>query len=187
MKQIVLSNNKGVALVDDADYSYLMGYKWHLCISRKGSCYAIRSLYNNGKSSSISMHSQIYGFAEPVDRDRSSGRNTIIIDHINENGLDNRRGNLRLCTRKLNSHNRSRPGTASGYLGVTKSSTPNKWISQVTHEGKKYYLGTFDCRHEAGAVALAKKQELYGDFCPDTIGDGSPEACKNYKGVVNVN
>lgn len=70
------------------------------------------------------------------------------IDHINMNRLDNRRCNLRACSRSENmANNRKR--------GITKSPTPGKWIAQVTVNYKNIYLGT----HDTEALALSAVRE----------------------------
>lgn len=90
MREIALTRGQ-VAIVDYADYEMLMGYKWYLHTSRK-SKYA--ATWNDGKNTR--MHRIILGISDPK----------IIVDHINGNGLDNRRHNLRLCTVQQNNWNR---------------------------------------------------------------------------------
>ena len=64
-----------------------------------------------------------------------------MIDHINGNGLDNRRSNLRICTHTQNQANRRlSKNNTSGYKGVWWSGINNKWISVIAYQNKDYYF-----------------------------------------------
>jgi hypothetical protein len=87
------SRNTGlVALVDDADYDWLSQWNWTaISTHRKNGGYAVRM--ENQKM--ILMHRQILDAPEGAE-----------VDHINGNGLDNRRSNLRFATRRQGQANR---------------------------------------------------------------------------------
>lgn len=75
--------------------------------------------------------------------------NDKIIDHINNNPLDNRIDNLRLNSASGNSHNRNKlNNTSSKYIGVTWDKNRKKWLSQINNN-KHYNLGRFDTELEA--------------------------------------
>lgn len=86
------------------------------------------------------------------------------IDHINGNKLDNRRSNLRICSRADNSHNigphLSR--NKSGFKGVSKRN--NKWRAGIYTKGRSFHLGYFHTAKEAAKVYDQKAQELWGEF-----------------------
>lgn len=72
----------------------------------------------------------------------------IVVDHINRDGLDNRKINLRLCTQKENIRNsKLYKNNSSGYKGI--SFIRNKWRSRIFIEGKDKHLGLFDTLEEA--------------------------------------
>lgn len=85
------------------------------------------------------------------------------IDHINGDRKDNRLTNLRLVSKSQNQRNR-KPNSVSlsKYKGVYKSKTIGSWISSITFEGKRYYLGTFNCETSA-AIAYNKKSKELND------------------------
>jgi len=85
------------------------------------------------------------------------------IDHINCNGLDNRKSNLRLATQAENMRNRKRQkNNTSGYKGVRKAR--KGWRAAIDHEGVKYQLGTFSTAETAHAAYCAAAQRLHGSF-----------------------
>lgn len=86
-----------------------------------------------------------------------------IIDHINNNVLDNRKENLRIVTYKQNAMNRSsRKNSLSKYVGVTK--TNNKWTSYINVNNKKIYLGQFDDEIEAAKVRDIATKKYFGEY-----------------------
>lgn len=91
--------------------------------------------------------------------------NTIHIDHINGNKLDNRKSNLRFCSNQQNSFNRNIGTTnKSGYKGVSWNKQCNKWHSQITHNYKTINLGYYNNIIDAVKVYNDKALELFGEF-----------------------
>lgn len=83
-----------------------------------------------------------------------------IVDHINQNILDNRKINLRIVDRSENSRNReAKKNGTSIYKGVFKKR--NKWIAQIRINGKTTHLGTFETELEAGQAYNKKYIEIY--------------------------
>ena len=89
----------------------------------------------------------------------------MVIDHINHNGLDNRRENLRICTRAENSRNRGKQkNNTSGYKGVCWYKRDKKWRAQIKKDSKKIHIGYFDIIEDAARAYDAKAKELFGEF-----------------------
>src|SRR4051812_35760807 len=103
MKYITLTQNKQ-AIVDDEDYEWLKQWKWTF-----DGRYAQRNLYANGGKKKLYMHRLIMG-----------ANKRQLIDHINQDRLDNQRNNLRFANKSVNGFNRGLPNNnTSGFKGVT--------------------------------------------------------------------
>lgn len=86
------------------------------------------------------------------------------VDHINHNGLDNRKENLRFVTQAQNQQNRrSSRNSSSQYKGVRWHKGNKKWEAEIEHEGKRNYLGYFTCEHQAALAYNKKALELWGE------------------------
>lgn len=133
MKKIALTQNQ-FALVDDEDYEFLNQWKWHAHKPGK-TFYALRSIQQNGKRTTIRMHRVI------AERMGIKG----MADHKNRNGLDNQRNNLRSATHKQNCENKSlSKRNTSGHMGVTWDKYDLKWSADIGHNGQVFHLGLFD-------------------------------------------
>jgi hypothetical protein len=138
-KQIPLT--KGLfAIIDDEDYERISSLSWRAKTGWSGITYAIES-GNPWRS----MHRFIMEC--PFDK---------MIDHINKNGLDNRRCNLRITTNSGNQHNRA------GVKGYRFDSIREKWRARITIDHKQIELGFFDTEEEA-ANAYREAKATYHD------------------------
>jgi hypothetical protein len=151
VRYIPLTQGK-YAIVDAEDYERVSRYKW--CLSRSGNqLYAQRR--SHGKT--IRMHQFIMNPPKGM-----------VVDHIDGNGLNNRRSNLRICTRRQNGWNlrrRKRPGAPSQYVGVYPyKDRPGKWYVKVQCRGEVTNLGPFDSDIEAARARDRKARELFGEF-----------------------
>lgn len=159
MKEIKLTQNK-VALVDDEDYEFLSKFNWY---AGKGSTtfYAKRSETNNGKKIVIKMHHQIMG-----------GK---WIDHVDHNGLNNQRSNLRFCTRSQNGMNqRKQKNTSSIYKGVYFHKSTGKWMSRININGNRIHLGMFDSELDAAIVYNENAIKLFKEFASINVIPNNP-------------
>lgn len=87
------------------------------------------------------------------------------VDHINLNGLDNRRCNLRLATNTENQRNKSKQvNNTSGYKGVYWRKDSNKWVAQIKVDNEVRHLGRFDTPEEAHAAYCEAAKQLHGEF-----------------------
>ena len=82
----------------------------------------------------------------------------IEIDHIDGNGLNNCKSNLRLCTRQDNAKNRNKPrGCSSRFKGVSYRKDSDQWSVSIGLKNRRISLGRFDSEIEA---AKAYEQDL---------------------------
>lgn len=153
MREIPLSKGY-TAIVDDADYNFLSQFKWKAEV-RGGNVYATRNIVHNGKFNVIRMHRVILN--------PPAGAKT---DHINGNGLDNRRENLRIATSAQNNCNKpARQSSTSSFKGVCFN--PHyilPWRAEISANGIRHILGGFSTELEAAAAYNEMALKLHGEF-----------------------
>lgn len=87
------------------------------------------------------------------------------VDHINGNGLDNRRNNLRICTRSQNNANRKVvQSKTSSFKGVHFEACTKKWRAEITCNNVHYRLGRFLNQDDALKAYKNKALELFGEY-----------------------
>lgn len=132
------------ALIDKCDYDKVKQYRWHLEKVNENLYYVTSHI----EKKSIRLHKLILENAE-------------VVDHINHNGLDNRRCNLRACSAKENSRNlRTSKNTYSGIRGVTYDKSWGKWIAYISNER----IGAYDNLEDASNARIEKALSDYGEF-----------------------
>ncbi len=150
-KTIPLTQGK-VAIVSNEDYEYLSQWKW----SFHGK-YAHRSEWiKGGKGKQIHhyMHRQLMNVPKGLDT-----------DHINGDKLDNRRENLRVCSRSQNNANMTKPShNTSGFRGVSWDKRAKKWQARINKNGKLQYCARFEDKLSAAKAYNDKFFELYGNY-----------------------
>lgn len=141
--------NKGYALVDSIDFQDLNQSCWF--VSTHG--YAIRNTNKDGERTTEGMHRVIMQAPKGFD-----------VDHINGNRLDNRRSNLRICTRAENIRNKGVASTksSSGYKGIRKNG--NRWVVELWANNQSHYFGRYIYLNEAIAVRDKNIKLLHGKF-----------------------
>lgn len=153
MKTILLTRGK-YATVDDEDYEELNQYNWQAAPSRTGNWYARRRRSNAEQTDGLGyfayMHQRVLGCGRGV-------------DHIDGDGLNNQRANLRRADQSVNNQNKKKKaGTSSQYLGVSWWAPSGKWKAQVkVPKGKVTYLGLFTEEVEAALAYDSAVKTLY--------------------------
>ncbi len=145
VRHIALTKGR-FAIVDATDYATLSQFRWHATECR-GRCYAATVI--DGKS--VAMHRMLM-----------SPPRGMVVDHIDGNGLNNRRSNLRLCTPTQNRRNTRPRRKTSAFLGVSRRG--DKYLARIKYQGRCLYLGLFDTEVEAARARDEKARELFGEF-----------------------
>jgi len=136
----IIKLNRGQTIVDDEDFEYLNQFKWY---NHKN--YAMR-LANHLSISRIVMNAKRGEF----------------VDHINHDTLDNRRKNLRLCSRAENNRNKKYKFNKYGFKGIWAKNSG--YQAAISFNYKKIYLGVFKTAREAAIAYNKKAKQLYGVY-----------------------
>ena len=88
----------------------------------------------------------------------------LFVDHINHNGLDNRKANLRAATALQNTWNNLRKRGKNRFRGVSWNKVENKWQAQLGQAGKHINVGYFDDEVEAASAYDEAVKRLRGEF-----------------------
>lgn len=153
-----------VAIVDEEDYARLSPFSWHIRKDKR-TVYATRSeTYPPTDKSprawkTFNMHREIVNCPDGFQ-----------VDHINGDGLDNRRANLRIATHAENKRNqrkclqfRGKP-TSSPYKGVHWRPCAGKWQARICFDRVRINLGHFSSEVAAARAYDAKAIEIHGAF-----------------------
>lgn len=150
-------------LVDGKDYAdHIKGFgergedaKWYAA-GRTGGFYAARGVRMEcgGRKEIIYLHRLIVGAAPGLE-----------VDHINGDTLDNRRANLRVCTRAENARNLAkRPGGSSRFKGVSWSSGDRRWRAFIRVDRRQISLGSFRAEQDAARAYDDAAIREFGEF-----------------------
>jgi len=156
MKKIPLTQGKHT-LVDDSDYEELSQYRWFAARAGRN-WYAHRTLKKGNEIKTVRMHRLVI--------EAAVGQ---IVDHINQNGLDNRKENLRICSRTENARNRGATRTNKlGYKGVYQRPT-GKYQAVIRLDGRAKSLGHFHSAREAALAFDRAALEHHGAYVSTNI------------------
>ena len=166
MKKIQVGGHKDqtkavYALVDDEDYEELSQYKWYFHKGKNDNRadYTKRYQHKNNKATIISMHRAIM---KPP--------KGMVVDHINGNGLDNRKKNLRVCTNAENCRNAKKPkNNKSGHTGIFWRKEDKGWQVNICVNYKQKYLGVYKKPEDAIRVRKAAEKQFFGEYAPSKL------------------
>lgn len=152
---MIISLSRGLTtIIDDADWELVKGRVWVVVTNSGGRQYAGCRQKVNGRWVTELMHRTILGITD----------NTWV-DHVNGNGLDNRRQNLRHCTPSQNlANSRLRRDNKSGAKGVVWSARQRRWQANIRHNGRRLHLGTFRIKEDAIRAYNKAAVSIFGEF-----------------------
>jgi hypothetical protein len=136
--------------IDEEDFDLISSYKWYEAKTLNVS-YAT-AYFGGGRKNRkmMKMHRLIL-----------NAHKGEMIDHIDGNGLNNKKSNLRISTNQLNQANTRNFNNPTGYKGVYKEG--NRYRARIGFCGKGVHLGCFSTPEEAAIAYNQKAKELYGE------------------------
>jgi len=141
------------ATIDVADVHLVDAWNWYALVKLR-TVYAVRWAYSGPNRRAVWMHRVIMG--DPVG---------LQIDHIDGEGLNNQRANLRAATGQQNMHNRRvNRNSVSGIKGVRFVESRGKWQARIRLDGKSRCLGHHETSEAAYAAYCEASERLHGEF-----------------------
>lgn len=153
MKEIKIFNTNIITLVDDEDFEWLNQFKWRILNGPKTS-YARTEEKEGKKWFTKLMHKMIM-----------KTPNNMQTDHIDHNGLNNQKNNLRIVTRSQNRMNSLKYNNSSSkFKGVLWHKRDTIWEAYIRKDKKQIYLGRFSNEEDAAVAYNKKATELFGEY-----------------------
>ena len=178
MKKIPLSNGK-YAIIDEEDFDKVNKYKWsETKPGHRRTTYARTNIKEGGKYRTERMHRLVLGL-RPYD-----GK---IVDHINGNGLDNRKSNLRITTPSENAINvKTRRDNTTGYKGVHYRKERGTWQVEIRKDQKTVFQKSTKCIHLAGKIYNDNAKSIHGKYAwLNNVKECGCYECSSYKRTRN--
>lgn len=158
MKEIILTRGFSTQ-VDDADFEDLSRFRWNALVVKTKNTSKVYAVRNEGRSK-VYMHRYLMGAPKGLD-----------VDHVDGNGLNNQRGNIRIATRTQNRQNTNARTGATGFIGVCKADTikyprfaDKPYKAFVYVGGRQTHVGYFPTAEEAAFERDKRSIEVAGEF-----------------------
>ena len=159
IKYIIIDTEDLQRLID-FEYTWIANYR-----ERNDDWYACAAFYpeidGEVKHTTIRLHGFIMN---------TYGKENVHVDHINHDGLDNRKCNLRITSVSQNDHNRRSKNitNTSGYRNVSPSKNRKWWVVTLRIDGKQTEFARFRDVDDAGEYAEKMRQKYYGEYAGES-------------------
>lgn len=142
-----VQTSQGVFVVDDADLPLVSSRRWYLVL--KHSTWYVRCTKTK----------------EYLHRILSEAPDGVYVDHVNGDGRDNRRSNLRLCAHHQNLRNTGKhKDNSAGFKGVSRTSSGSRFRARIRSGGRDILIGHFCTAEEAAEAYRQAAERLHGEY-----------------------
>lgn len=147
-----------LAIIDSADVNLIVSYHWH----------AKEKFFSDGRLKCVYAVSRYRNKSTYLHRIILDCQDGLLVDHIDGDGLNNKRSNLRIATHSENSRNqRYRTDNKSGVKGVAFHKDTGKWQAFIRVGNKQRHLGLFANKENAAIARASASSMHYGEFKRD--------------------
>jgi hypothetical protein len=146
-----------IARVDDSDFDWLSQWRWYADVKSACRVYARRDGWDRNTKRNVKIYMHRAVVSAPVG---------VSVDHIDHDGLNNSKSNLRLATGSQNNANARYTAGSSGFRGVTQrvGKTSTRYIAQIQVDRTVRYLGIFGAIEDAARAYDAAALDAFGEF-----------------------
>lgn len=149
---IYVSGRDKPAIIDKEDYQKVKNLHWN---NEKPYLYTTSTIQSNNQKTIIRLHRLILGV----------NNETVFVDHINGNPLDNRKSNLRIVTSQQNCYNhKKRIDNTSGVTGVKLVKKNNSWNARIVVNKKEISLGCYKRFEDAVKARKDAEEKYFGEY-----------------------
>lgn len=143
------------AVIDAEDIDRVSAYTWR-AVEDKNTVYAVtlRKAEGKGRREKLSLHRFVLGVSDP----------SVKVDHIDGDGLNNTKRNLRFATSQQNAMNMRVRGKGCVYKGVSKYKHYQKWAASIRVDGKQRHIGYFDSPEDAARAYDDAARVAFGEY-----------------------
>jgi hypothetical protein len=151
--------------IDDEDYPIFSLCSWGFDRQKNGIIYLMHNLPTAwGTKLNTKFHRIVAGVVR-ISNGVIQENKDVLVDHIDGNTRNNRKSNLRLCTRSQNAMNCGKPSNnVSGYKGVSWKKDRRKWKAYYSINWRQYHVGYYDTAEEAAKAREQAAREAFGAF-----------------------
>jgi hypothetical protein len=163
LSKYINTTNNNTMLISKESLPIILDYCWYLSKDSYVVGYPALSSVDRLYPSSLAVGIKLHRLIKP------NVPKGYVVDHINRNRLDNRINNLRVCTYKQNSYNKTKPSNSKyKYKGV-KQNKNGSWSASVSKDGKKHTINKIASELEAASIYNALCEDLFGIYAAKNL------------------
>ena len=154
--------------IDVESMPLINAYAWRLEHQSSGIYFCARYVQSSGVPITIKLHRLIAGATKIIDGIAYNSEE--LIDHKDQNTLNNTLTNLRPCSKSQNAMNSKIPvNNTSGYKGVSWKQDKKKWKAYLTLDHTQIHLGYFDDIEDAVRARIEGAKRVFGEFFASNV------------------